>query len=118
MDAAGDGTVSINLSLHLVNAREFIILGDIVAHIGLNCPAAIKTIIIRSGWWPGALTANINWLAIVLQVVGNVLLARRVDETSLVSVLINFAGVATVAGATSLAVHNNLSVEGDGRGTL
>jgi hypothetical protein len=41
-----------------------------------------------------------------------------VDETSFVSVLINSAGVATVAGATSLAVHNNLSVEGDRGGTL
>ena len=40
------------------------------------------------------------------------------DETSFVSVLINSTGIATVAGATSLAVNNNLSVEGDRGGTF
>jgi lysophospholipid acyltransferase (LPLAT)-like uncharacterized protein len=61
-----------------------------------------------------AVTADIVFRAhTALQVEGGVLLAGRVRDTSLVSVLVDSGGVATIAGATSLAVNNGLSVEAD-----
>jgi len=59
-----------------------------------------------------AVTADIDVSAhATLEVIGSVLLARGVGDTSVVSVLVNLTWVSTVTRATSLAVDDNLGVK-------
>jgi hypothetical protein len=70
-------------------------------------------------WWPGAVLALIDGLAIVaLGVVGNVLLARRVGDALIVGESVDTSGVSTFARSTSTAVDDNLSAEANGRGVV
>ena len=76
VDTARDGTVSVKLSLHLIGTSQGVVLTDVVSNIGSDSEAVLKTVIIGLGWAPKAVTALIHRCALVLQVVGNVLLAR------------------------------------------
>jgi hypothetical protein len=114
VDTAGDGAVSVELSLHLLNTWELVVLWDVVADIGLNREASLNARVIGSRWGPGAVTAHINGGAVVLKVSGSVLLAGRMDKTGFLSVLVHFTGVTSIAGATFLAVNNNLGVKTNG----
>jgi hypothetical protein len=88
-----------------------IVISYIVLHIGFNCEATVETIFTSFGWRPCAFTANVNWCAFTsLKVVGNVLLARGVNEAIVMGPLVNGTGVSTVASSTGLTVNNNLGV--------
>jgi hypothetical protein len=113
VDAAGDGTVSIEFSLHLICTFDMVILRDVVLGV-FDSPAAIKAGFIRPGWGPCAVTADVNVFAhVALEVECGVLHARRVVQTAVVSILIDCSGVASVARASFLAVYNNLSIKSD-----
>ena len=113
VDTARDGAVSVELSLHLVDAGKRVVLADVVLLV-LDGDAAIEASLANRGRRPGAVTADVNVLAhVVDEVVSGVLLARRVRDTSVVGILVHLSGVATIAGATSLAVHDGLGIEAD-----
>jgi len=111
VNTAGDGTMSVDLSLHLISSLNVIVVSDVVSDVGGDSGAARKTVVAFSGWWPDAVTADVDWLASVLQVVSSVLLAGRVHKTVVVSPLVDLSGVSTIAGATSLAVNDYLSTK-------
>jgi len=48
---------------------------------------------------------------VALKVVSNVLHARRVVQAAVMSILVDSSGVASIAGASHLAVYNNLGVK-------
>jgi len=80
----------------------------------LNGGAIGQTIIALSRGRSMAVTADIDVGAHAsLKVECSVLLAGGVRNTDVVSVLVNLGGVATITGATSLAVDDNLGVEAD-----
>ena len=113
VDTARDGAVSVELSLHLVDAGKRVVLADVVLLV-LDGDAAIEASLANRGRRPGAVTADVNVLAhVVDEVVSGVLLARRVRDTSVVGIPVHLSGVATIAGATSLAVHDGLGIEAD-----
>jgi len=118
VDTAADGTVEEEFSLHLVSTSDMVVLRSIVLGV-VHGGAAVETIVTLSGRRPGAVSAEINVLAhAVDKVVSSVLLARRVRNTVLKGIFVNLGRVATVAGATSLAVNDDLSVEANGSVTL
>jgi hypothetical protein len=51
-----------------------IVICDVVSDIGSDSSATGEAIIAFWGWRPDAITANIDWLTSMLQVVSNVLL--------------------------------------------
>lgn len=113
VDTARDGTVHGELGLHLLLTLEGVVLTDVVLLV-LDSGATVHTVITLSGGRPGAVTADINICALAaLEVVGDVLLARRVRNTVLLCISIDEGGVATIARAASLAVDDNLGVEAD-----
>jgi hypothetical protein len=63
VNTARNWTVGIKLGLHLVRTLNVIVVGHVVLDVRLNCEASIKTVLIRSGWWPGAVTAYVDWRA-------------------------------------------------------
>ena len=74
--AARNWTVSINFSFHLGSTFNMIVVSDVVLHVWLNGKASCETIVIRSGWWPCAFTADINGRAFTsLKIVGYILFA-------------------------------------------
>ena len=111
VDTAGDGTVSVELSLHLILTLDGVVIGDVVLGEvdGLTLSIGLLAILGRL-----AVTADVVVGAhALLQVQSCVLLAGRVGNTSLVGVLVDSGGVATVARSTSLAVNDGLGIEGD-----
>lgn len=63
-------------------------------------------------WWPGAVSAQVNCLTFVLvKVLGNILLARGVWDSTFMSILVNLDWLSTIAATTSLAVYDGLSIE-------
>jgi hypothetical protein len=113
VDTARDGSVLEDLSLHLSDTLNGVMVSDVVSG-GSHSSAAFLTIFSSSRWGRGAVTADVNGLKSRLQVVSNVLHARSVNETGLVSVRVDTTGVTTVARASSLSVDNHLGVDGDG----
>jgi hypothetical protein len=117
VDSARDRSVCEELSLHLVYASNRVVFADVVLWV-LNGGAIGQTIIALSRGRSMAVTADIDVGAHAsLKVECSVLLAGGVRNTDVVSVLVNLGGVATITGATSLAVYDNLGVEAD-RGSV
>jgi len=117
VDSARDRSVCEELSLHLVYASNRVVFADVVLWV-LNGGAIGQTIIALSRGRSMAVTADIDVGAHAsLKVECSVLLAGGVRNTDVVSVLVNLGGVATITGATSLAVDDNLGVEAD-RGSV
>lgn len=112
MDSAGNGTV-LEGGLHCILSFNAVVAADVVAG-GLYRSAVRLSSLIGRWWWWAAVHAVVDGVGRVLQVVGNVLLARSVDETRLVGILVDLVGVATVARATPLVVDNHLCVNRDG----
>ena len=113
VDAAGDGTVSVEFSFHLICTFDMVVLRDVVLGV-FDSPAAIKAGFIRPGWGPCAVTADVNVFAhVALEVECGVLHARRVVETTVVSILVDCSGVASIARASLLAVNDYLSIKSD-----
>ena len=111
VDTARDGSVEVELLHHGVLSADGVVLGNVVLGV-VDSPAVVERVIALSVGRPGAVTADINVLAhTALEVVGGVLLARRVGDTGLVGILVDLSGVATIARAASLAVNNGLSIE-------
>ncbi len=78
VDAAGDGTMSIEFSLHLVCTFDMIVVRNVVLCV-FHSPAAIKAGFIGPGWGPCAVTADVNVFShVALEVECGVLHARRV----------------------------------------
>lgn len=112
VDATRDRSVLEDFSLHLLDTPNGVMVSDVVSG-GSHSSAAFLAIFSSSRWRRGAVTADIDGLKSRLQVVSNVLHARSVNETGLVSVRVDTTGVTTVARASSLGVYNDLSVNGD-----
>jgi hypothetical protein len=75
------------LGLHLVNTLDCIVVTDVVDGVG-DAPAG--TSIADGRGWPGAVTANVNCLALTsLEVVSDVLHARGMVETGIMCILVN-----------------------------
>jgi len=110
VDTARDRSVHRQLSLHLISSFDEVVLVHVVPEVRLDREATLETIIIRARWWPHAVTAHIDRCDLMLQVVSDVLLTRRMDKSHIVCVLVYIARVSTVAGATSLSIHHNLCV--------
>ena len=101
--------MGVKLSLHLVGTGHTVVVSDVVLLVGDGLALGISLLARLGG---SAVTADIVVCAhAVNQVVGGVLLARRVRDTSLVSVPVDTDGVATIARATSLAVDDSLGIE-------
>lgn len=111
VDTAGDWAVGVELSLHLLSTTEGVVLTNVEAEVWLDTEAVLKAIITWAWWAPKAVTADINILWLLLQVVGNILFTAAVDETVSTGIGVDIAWVSTVARATSLLVNNNLSVQ-------
>jgi len=78
LDTARDRTVSGNFSLHSGSSAELIVLRGVVMLV-LDSSAAREALfssLVLFAWWPGAVSANVDGSALVVQVRGNVLLAR------------------------------------------
>ena len=94
MNTARDRSVKSELSLHLVDALDAVIIINVIYSV-LDSPTV--TCLTFSRRRPSAITANINWAAeAILQVVSDILHARRVVETNLMGILVNKSRVATV----------------------
>ena len=80
-----------------------------------NGPAVVEAVISNLTWWPCAVSADINVLALEKRVSrkvgGSVLLAGGIWDSVFHGVLVDTTWVSTVAGSTSSAVNNNLGVE-------
>jgi len=86
-------------------------VGDVVLFV-VNGPALVEACLTSRAWWPGAVSANVDWFALsFVKVVSLVLLARRVWDTFHESILENIAWISTVAVTTSLTVDDNLGVQ-------
>ena len=84
---------------------------DIVVLV-LDGPAFVLAGLADWAWWPGAVLALVDGTASErFRVFGNVLLARGVWDTLLVSELVDASWVSTLAASSSTAVDNDLSVE-------
>lgn len=110
VDSAGDGTF-LERGLHLILTYHILVAADVVAG-GCYSSALVRSSLVGRWWWWAAVHAVVDGVGRVLQVVGNVLLARSVDETMLVGILVDLVGVATVASAAPLVVDNHLCVNG------
>jgi hypothetical protein len=111
-DTAGDWSVSVELGLH-VSSWDSVVVGDIVQFV-LNWPAFILAGLALWAWWPGAVLASINGLALpFVEILGDILFTRRVWDTRVISVLVDTSWVSTLAGSSSIAVDNNLGIQGN-----
>jgi len=111
MNTAGNWAVGVELSLHLISTTEGIVLTDVETKIWLDSEAVLKAIITWAWWAPKAVTADINFFWLLLQVVSNILFTTTVDETMCAGIGVDITWVSTVARATSLLVDNYLSVQ-------
>jgi hypothetical protein len=58
-----------------------------------------------------AVSADINWVAVILvKILCNILDARRIGDTIVISIVINTRGISTIARPTCLAVNHNLRI--------
>lgn len=111
VDTAGDGAVSVELSLHVVGTLHAVVVRDVVLLVVDGLAVGIGGLALRGR---RAVTADIVVGAhAVDQVVSGVLFAGRVGDAGCVSVPVDASGVATVAGATSLAVNDGLGIDAD-----
>ena len=118
IDTAGDGTVLVDLGLHLLGTGEAVVVGSIVVLV-VDSRALVLAGLADGARRPGAVLALVDGAAPEgLRVLSDVLLARGVGDTLLVGELVDTTGVATLAGATGTAVDDDLGVEGDGSGVV
>ena len=111
LDTAGDWTVLVELSLHLVNSRESVVERNVVFLV-VNSPAFVLAGLSDWAWWPCAVLALVNSITTeALWIMSNVLFARGVWNTLHTSEFVDTTWVSTLARATSTAVDNDLSIE-------
>jgi hypothetical protein len=63
LDTAGDWSVLVDLGLHLVSSGEAIVVGHIVVLV-LDSPAFVLAGLADWAWWPGAVLALVDGLAV------------------------------------------------------
>jgi len=113
MDTTRDGSVLGDLSLHLSNTLDLVMVSDVVSFRS-NGSASFHARLTRSRWGRGAVTALIDGRHSRLQVEGSVLHARSSDKTYFMCGRVDTTGVTTVARATLLGIDNGLGIDGDG----
>jgi hypothetical protein len=72
------------------------------------------TIISDHGYWGNAIFADINGGELRFQVVGDILFARSMDESHVVSVFVDLSGVTSVASSTDVTAYEHLSIDASG----
>ena len=113
VDTARDGAMSVELSLHLVGAFNTVVVMDVVLRELNSLAIGVSSLSSRRR---SAVAANVVGCAhTVDQVVGGVLLARRVRDTDGMGISVYHTGVATITGTTSLAVNDGLGIESNWR---
>ena len=118
LDTAANWSVLVELGLHLGNTLDSSV-GRNVVFLVVDGPALVEASLSGWAWWPGAVSADVNGLTGMVEVVGDVLLAGRVWDTMVVGILEDVDWVSTVASAASLAVNHHLGVQSDwGRGFI
>lgn len=110
VDTAGDGSICGELGLHLRFALDTVVVANVVLGV-LYSFAAFDATLIFLGRWPGAVTAYVDVFGMALKVIRDVLHARAMRKTSLVSSSVNATGVSSIAGATFLKVDNSLRID-------
>jgi hypothetical protein len=115
VDTAGNWTVLVDFGLHLVLAREAVVMRSIILLV-LNSPALVLAGLSSWAWWPGAVLALINSSAflkiwVVIWIMGNVLLTGRVWDTLIVSKLVDTSWVSTLAATTGTTIDDDLSIK-------
>lgn len=99
------------LGLHLSDAFDTVVLRDVVLG-SRHSLALVKAILAYSGRRSLAISANVDGLAdVVLQIKSDVLFARRIDKTIVVSKLVGLCRISAVARATGEAVHEYLRAQ-------
>ena len=115
VDTAGDRAILESL-LHRILASNAVVGADIVPGRG-HSSAVLGTGLVGHWWWGAAVHAVVDGVGRVLEVIGDVLLARGVDEAVVVGSFVNLVGVSAVARAAPLVVDNHLGIKsnrGDG----
>lgn len=72
VDAARDRSVESQLSFHLIDASDVVIVTYIVNSVG-HTPAVVQTRLTGAWSWAVAVTANVDSFKLTLQIVGNIL---------------------------------------------
>lgn len=89
-DAARNGSILVNLRLHVPSAIETEVAGNIVALIVGYCPAAVNAALTLRWGRPCAVSADINWLTLVgIKILCLIDHACGVGDTCVVSVVVN-----------------------------
>lgn len=76
LDTARDWTVLEELSLHLVDSSDAIVVGHVMLSV-VNSPTLVLTGLSNRAWWPGAVLAVVECVTatLLVVVVGNILFA-------------------------------------------
>jgi hypothetical protein len=112
VDTATNGTILVDFCLHAVGTWEAIVVGGIISLIVGDCDAVFNAAVTLGRRGTMAVSANVNWVTVILiKILGDILHARRIRDTIVVSIVVNTRWVTSKAWATCLAVNHNLGVK-------
>jgi hypothetical protein len=87
---ASNRAVLVDFSFHAISSRKTVVVGSIVSLVVSNGNAVVEATVTFGRGRTMAVSADINWVAVILvKILCNILNARRIGDTIVISIVIN-----------------------------